>query len=318
MIVASKEPRFDFLGRTRLFVGLSAVVVAGGSALVTARGIPYGVEFSGGTQMVAQFQSEPDIERVRAALQPVAPGSVIQSYGSPAANRVLIRMAGAGDHELESDARAALRALAAAYSNNPVKDSSTEIVGPVAGTELRALAVRLTAIGLACQFLYIGLRFKGMIWGAGATVAVLHDVLVTLALLVACGYEITLNVIAALLTLVGYSVNDTIVIFDRARELIPQAPKAPMARIMNEALNQTLGRTLISNGTTFLAVLGLFLFGGEPLRGFAFCMVVGVLAGTYSTIYIASPIVVWWRMAHPRGRGPGHRAGHAEEASNAP
>jgi preprotein translocase subunit SecF len=318
MIDASKEPRFDFLRRTRLFVGLSAVVVIGGSALVAVRGIPYGVEFSGGTQMVAQFQSEPDVERVRAALQSVAPGSIIQTYGGQAANRVLIRMAVAGGQELESDARDALRAIAAAYRDNPVIDSSTEIVGPVAGAELRAMAVRLTAIGLACQFLYIGLRFKGMIWGTGATVAVLHDVLVTLAFLVACGYEITLNVIAALLTLVGYSVNDTIVIFDRARELIPQAPRAPMARIMNEALNQTLGRTLISNGTTFLTVFGLFLFGGEALKGFAFCMVVGVLAGTYSTIYIASPIVVWWRTAHPRGHGPGSRAGRAKEAGNAP
>jgi preprotein translocase subunit SecF len=120
-------------------------------------------------------------------------------------------------------------------------------------------------------------------------------VLVTLAFLAFFKYEITLNIIAALLTLVGYSVNDTIVIFDRARENLKTKKKDPLSKILNDSLNQTLTRTLISNGTTFLAVLGLFLFGGEVLRGFGFTMVIGILVGTYSTIYIASPIVVWWQ-----------------------
>jgi preprotein translocase subunit SecF len=163
----------------------------------------------------------------------------------------------------------------------------------VVGAELRRRAIQLTAWGLLFQLIYIGWRFKGPKWGAAATVAVLHDVLVTLALLAFVGYDITLNVIAALLTLVGYSVNDTIVIFDRARENLRQKRKDPLRKILNDSVNQTLTRTLISNGTTFLAVLGLYLFGGEVLRGFGFAMTVGIVVGTYSTIYIASPLVVW-------------------------
>jgi preprotein translocase subunit SecF len=183
-------------------------------------------------------------------------------------------------------------------------ETSSEIVGPIVGAELRRKAIQLTVLGLLFQLIYIGIRFKGAVWGAGATVAVLHDVLVTLAVLAFFRYEITLNVIAALLTLVGYSVNDTIVIFDRAREILRHNRKDPLRKILNDSVNQTLTRTLISNGTTFLSVLGLFLFGGEVLRGFGFTMVVGVLVGTYSTIYIASPLVAWWsgrRKSSPPG-----------------
>jgi preprotein translocase subunit SecF len=173
-------------------------------------------------------------------------------------------------------------------------ESSTEIVGPIVGAELRRKAIQLTIFGLLFQLIYIAFRFGGAVWGAAATIAVFHDVLITVGLLALFKYEITLNVIAALLTLVGYSVNDTIVIFDRVRENLKQRRKEPMAKLINDSVNQTLSRTLISSGTTFLTVLGLFLFGGEVLRGFGFTMVVGIIIGTYSTIYIAAPIVVWW------------------------
>jgi preprotein translocase subunit SecF len=146
------------------------------------------------------------------------------------------------------------------------------------------------------------------VWGFAATVAVFHDVLITLGLLDIFGYEITLNVIAALLTLVGYSVNDTIVIFDRVRENLKHRRKEPLAKIINDSVNQTLSRTLISSGTTFLTVLGLYLFGGEVLRGFGFTMVVGIIIGTYSTIYIAAPIVVWWDQYRRKQRAPAARA----------
>ena len=170
------------------------------------------------------------------------------------------------------------------------------------GAELRRKAIQLTIFGLLFQLLYIGFRFGGAAWGFAATVAVFHDVLVTLGLLAIFRYEITLNVIAALLTLVGYSVNDTIVIFDRVRENLKQRRKDPLPKIINDSVNQTLSRTLISNGTTFLTVLGLFLFGGEVLRGFGFTMVVGIIVGTYSTIFIACPIVVWWESFRKKQR----------------
>ena len=206
-----------------------------------------------------------------------------------------MRIAAADESALDQAANNAKAAIAAQYPENRILESSSEIVGPTVGADLRQKAIQLTVWGLVFQLLYITWRFGGAIWGAAATIAVFHDVLVTLAILAVCKYEITLNIIAALLTLVGYSVNDTIVIFDRARENLKTKKKDSLAKILNDSLNQTLTRTLISNGTTFLAVLGLFLFGGEVLRGFGFTMVVGILVGTYSTIYIASPIVVWWQ-----------------------
>lgn len=308
-----KNPNFDFLGKTRYFVGLSlALVLAGVGYMLTknvylgkdARG--YGVEFSGGTQLIAKFQSTPEIDRVRSAVTAVAPGAVIQTFGDARTNQVLIRVSGVEADHLDATANRVRRSLSANYSQNPVVEASSELVGPVVGAELRRKAIQLTVLGLLFQLVYIGFRFKGAVWGAAATVAVLHDVLVTLAFLAFFGYEITLNVIAALLTLVGYSVNDTIVIFDRAREILRHNRKDPLRKVLNDALNQTLTRTLISNGTTFLAVLGLFLFGGEVLRGFGFTMVVGIVVGTYSTVYIASPIVAWWtgRTSRPTATAP--------------
>ena len=296
-----KNPHFDFLGKARYFILASILLIAAGLAFIASRGIHYGVEFSGGTQLIVKFQTAPQVERIRSAVDAVAPGSVIQSYGDASANRVLIRVGTTGEGEdLDAPARRVLDALRASYGENPIVESNSEIVGPVVGAELRRKAVQLTVLGLLFQLIYIGFRFKGAVWGAAATVAVFHDVLVTLGLLAFFRYEITLNVIAALLTLVGYSVNDTIVIFDRAREILRHNRKDPLRKILNDSVNLTLTRTLISNGTTFLSVLALYLFGGEVLRGFGFTMVIGILVGTYSTIYIASPLVAWW--SNRRGR----------------
>lgn len=291
-----KNPNFDFLGKAKFFLTLSLVLVLASVGLVASGRLRYGVEFSGGTQLIARFQSAPAYDRVRAAIEGVAPGAVVQGYDVPSHNQVLVRVGQheGADAELSAKADAVLRALAESYPENRVLESSSEIVGPIVGAELRRKAVQLTVLGLLFQLLYIGWRFGGAVWGAAATIAVFHDVLITLGLIALFGYEITLNVIAALLTLVGYSVNDTIVIFDRVRENLRQRRKDPLMKILNDSVNQTLTRTLISNGTTFLAVLGLYLFGGEVLKGFGFAMVVGIVIGTYSTIYIASPVVLWW------------------------
>jgi preprotein translocase subunit SecF len=294
-----KNPNFDFLGKTRFFVTLSILFIAGGVATMLTRGINSGVEFSGGTQIVAQFRSAPQIDRIREAIDKVAPGSVIQTYGEAAGRKVLIRSgeerAGqAREEELDALARTVLKSLSENYSQNPVTESSSEIVGPIVGAELRQKAIQLTVLGLLFQLLYIWWRFRGFVWGTAAALAAFHDVLICVGFLAFFNYEITLNVIAALLTLVGYSVNDTIVIFDRARENLRQRRKEPLVKVLNDSVNQTLTRTVISSGTTFLSVLGLWLLGGDVLRAFGFTMVVGILVGTYSTVFIAIPLVVWW------------------------
>src|SRR5262245_30503026 len=300
-----KNPNFDFLGKAKYFVALSVFFILSGLAWMWTKGIHYGVEFSGGTQLILQFQNPPEIDKIRDAVSKLDPGAVIQTYSDPAANKVLVRVSGeVPESELDLSARKVLQSIAETYPTNPVTESSSEIVGPVVGAELRQKAILLTVLGLLFQLIYMAIRFKGGIWGVAASVAALHDVLICLGFLTFARFEITLNVIAALLTLVGYSVNDTIVVFDRVRENLRQRRKDTLAKIINDSVNQTLTRTLISNGTTFLSVLGLFLFGGEVLRGFGFTMVVGVLVGTYSTIFIAAPLVVWWNDLRQKSQKP--------------
>jgi preprotein translocase subunit SecF len=290
-----KNPKFDFLGRAKYFIVLSLLLIAGSIAAVVAGQLHYGVEFSGGTQLILHFQNPPNVDRIRDAVSRVSPGSVIQTYGEASQNKVLVRISQeAPESDLDAPARAVREALASSYGQNTVLESSSEIVGPIVGAELRQKAILLTVLGLLFQLIYIAARFRGGIWGAAATIAALHDVIIAVGFLALFRFEVTLNVIAALLTLVGYSVNDTIVIFDRVRENLQQRRKDPLRQILNDSLNQTLTRTIISNGTTFLAVLGLFLFGGEVLRGFGFAMVVGIVVGTYSTLFIAAPLVDWW------------------------
>jgi preprotein translocase subunit SecF len=290
-----KNPNFDFFGKTKFFVALSVLVLTAGVVKMSHHGgIRYGVEFSGGTDLVLHFASLPHVDRVRQAVEPVAPGATIQIFDDPTKNQVLVRIASTDEKDLSAPVHRVLNALHSVYGENELKGYSSETVGPVVGAELRRKAIQLTVLGLLFQLVYIAVRFKGGVWGAGAAIAGLHDILITLAFLTFFHYEITLNVIAALLTLVGYSVYDTIVVFDRARENLKQRRKDTLTQILNASVNQTLSRTVISNGLTFLSVFCLFLFGGEVLRGFAFAMVVGILVGTYSTIYIASPIVLAW------------------------
>jgi preprotein translocase subunit SecF len=301
-----KNPNYDFLKSAGLMVGISTLIALVGVFFVVTGRLQYGIEFSQGAQIIARFKDTPDVDHVRKAIDKQSPGASIQTYGEPKNNQLLIRIpSGAtSDEDLAKPVDATLKALADNYTENPVLDKSAEIVGPVVGADLRRKAVQLTIFGLVFQLIYIGWRFKGPVWGSAATIAVFHDVLITLVFLVIFHHEITLNVIAALLTLVGYSVNDTIVVFDRVRENLRQRRKDPLAKVLNDSINQTLSRTVISSGTTFLTVLGLLAFGGEVLRGFAFTMVVGIVVGTYSSIYIASPIVLWWQQfAGKGGRG---------------
>jgi preprotein translocase subunit SecF len=303
-----KNPHYDFLGKTRYFVTLSIVFITAGMLTIRTRGIRYGVEFSGGTSLIVRFTAPPQTDRVREAVDKETTGAVVQTYGEAGSNQMLIRIAGVNEAELDTHARKVIESLDKAYSENKVLESSSEIVGPIVGQELRQKAIQLTAWGLLFQLIYIWFRFKGFIWGTAASLAALHDVLICVGFLAFFNYEITLNVIAALLTLVGYSVNDTIVIFDRVRENLRQRRKDPLAKVLNDSINQTLTRTLIANGVTFLAVFGLYLFGGEVLRAFGFAMVVGVLVGTYSTIFIATPLVLWWSGVSQRRRSSTARA----------
>jgi preprotein translocase subunit SecF len=215
--------------------------------------------------------------------------------------------------KVEGATPAVLSALKDTYSLAPFTIRNVEIVGPKVGGELRNQAIRVTLYALAGMLLYIAFRFK-WVYGAAAVIAVFHDVLITLGLFKIFGFEISLTVIAALLTLVGYSMNDTIVIFDRIRENSRLLRKEPFADIVNKSINQTLSRTILTSGLTFLTVLVLFLMGGQVLRAFAFALVVGIVVGTYSSFGIAAPLVVAWT----KWRGQGVAVGTGTAAGNRP
>jgi len=178
--------------------------------------------------------------------------------------------------------------------------TNTKIVGPKVGSDLRRQALYVTLAGLGAMLIYIWFRFE-LIYGVAAVVATFHDVIITLGFFSLLNKEISLTVIAALLTLVGYSMNDTIVVFDRIRENVHATKRTEFSKLVDHSINQTLSRTILTSGLTFLAVLSLFLFGGEVIHGFAFCLVVGVIIGTYSSIFIASPIVVYFYQRLTKG-----------------
>jgi preprotein translocase subunit SecF len=205
---------------------------------------------------------------------------------------------------------AVLASLSDGYSLGNFAIRDVEIVGPKVGAQLRRQAVLATLYALAGMLVYIAFRFE-WVYGAAAVIAVFHDVLITLGFFSLFRYEISLTVIAALLTLVGYSMNDTIVIFDRVRENLRLMRREPFPEIVNRSINQTLSRTILTSGLTFLTVLVLYLMGGEVLRSFSFAMVVGVVVGTYSSFGIAAPIVVVWNKYHGQGVAAG--AGSAAE-----
>jgi preprotein translocase subunit SecF len=259
-------------------------------------GLQLGVDFEGGTIVIAQFDQVPPLERIRETLAANMPGggdAVVQQYGDPANRTVLVRVRQTGAEtgtDLSREAEAVMAALQKGGFGN-VSQQGTEIVGPVVGEQLKRQGIYATVLALAGILGYIAFRFQ-FSFAFGAVAATLHDLLVCLAFLSFFKYDITLNVIAGLLTITGYSVNDTIVIFDRVRENMRAMRRDNLSHIVNVAVNQTLGRTIITAGTTLLSVVALYLFGGEVLEGFAFTMLVGIISGTYSTVFIASSIAI--------------------------
>jgi preprotein translocase subunit SecF len=300
-----KNPNYNFVRWRWHALALSLVVILAGAALIAKRGgLQLGVEFSGGTVVVLKFDQPADVGRVREALRSMPGGTgddaIVQYYGEPAENRVMIRVAAVGAESggaLSEAASAIERSVKAANVGSFVIDR-TEIVGPIVGDQLKKQGTMATILALCGILLYIALRFQ-FSFALGAVAATVHDLLVTLAFLTFFGYDITLNVIAAILTITGYSVNDTIVVFDRVRENMRAMRRDNLEHIVNVAVNQTLARTIITAGTTLLAVTSLFLFGGEVLRGMAFTLIVGIISGTYSTVFIAAAVAIMWQRGRP-------------------
>ena len=300
---------FDFLRWRWQAIALSWIVILAGLAVIVTKGIPRGIEFAGGTAVISQFDQPVSIQQVRSALDKTFGGQnvVVQTYGDPSLRQVMVRVPEVGAEagaSLSSAAQKVEQALKDANLGN-VQTVGTEVVGPAVGQELTSKGIWATVLSLGGILLYISFRYQ-LSFAVGAVVATLHDLLVTAAFLAFFQYDITLNVIAAILTVTGYSTNDTIVIFDRVRENLRGMRRDSLHHVVNVALNQTLGRTVITAGTALLSAIALFLFGGEVLRGFAFTMIVGIITGTYSSVFVAAAIVTFWR-----GNAPTRAAAHA-------
>jgi preprotein translocase subunit SecF len=292
-----KDTNYDFLRWRWHAIALSTLVIVAGIALIATRGLKLGVEFAGGTVVIERFDQPVSIQQVRAALeQKFGQNLSIQEFGDPSQRQVMIRVPQVGAEagaSLGTTADAIEAALKEANLGNFTR-LGTEIVGPAVGRELTTKGIWATVLSLAGILAYISFRFQ-LSFATGAVVATIHDLLVTFAFLAFFGYDLTLNVIAALLTITGFSTNDTIVIFDRVRENLRGMRRDSLDTVINVAINQTLGRTIITSGTALLSALALFFFGGDVLHGFAFTMVVGIITGTYSTVFIAAAIVSFWR-----------------------
>ena len=307
--------KVDWLSKRRILVGLSVFLMLAGLASAIGRELVpggtgafnLGVDFRGGTLVTVDFKQRPSPEDIRAALAKSGLGDSIIQPALDKDNQVLIKVARQGNEE-EAQTQAQVdvgqtkvkETLSAFGRGGKLSDGAdweivgTDAVGAVAGNQLRNQAVTVTLLALVGILLYIAFRFEWT-YGAAAVITVFHDVLVTLGFFSIFQWEVNLTVVAALLTLVGFSVNDTIVTFDRVRENLRLHRRTSLYDITNEAINQTLSRTIITSGLVFLSVVAMVIFGGEVLRPFSLALVIGIVMGTYSTIAISNPIMVWWQ-----------------------
>lgn len=301
-----KNPNYNFIRWRWHALALSWIIILAGVAVMWTKGIPLGIDFKGGTLIILKFDRPVAEDQVRTALDRLPGDKVVQKYGPAAANEILVRLPQSIQQEegtlLEQDVQAAEDAIKQANLGN-FERINTEVVGPIVGAQLQRKGVLATLFSLLGITVYIAFRFRPS-FALGAVIATLHDIFVMLAFLTFFNYELSLNVVAAILSFTGYSVNDTIVIFDRVRENFRTMRRDALEQVVNTGVNQTLGRTIITSGTTLLAVLSLFLFGGEVLKGFAFTMLVGVITGTYSSVFIAAPIAIMLSRKREKARAP--------------
>jgi len=280
------ETKIDFIGKRKICYVISAVVIIAGLAIFISRGDRnYGVDFSGGTLQQLVFERPVKVDNIRSALKDIGLGNAsLQQYGNP--KEIIIRT----QEDVTSKTSALFRDK---FRDNPFQVLKVETVGPAVGKNLRFSAALSLILGLLGILIYVMFRFN-LKYGIAGVVALLHDVLVAVGALALMHRQFDLTIVAALLTIAGYSINDTIVIFDRIRENLRLVKKGSFEEIVNLSVNQTLGRTILTTGVTMLVVVALLLFGGEVLNNFAFCLFVGFISGVYSTVYIASPLIISW------------------------
>jgi preprotein translocase SecF subunit len=309
LIVIHRVPRIDFMRWHKLGLVFSVLLTAATIALFFINGLNYGIDFVGGTLIEAKTQGPADLATMRSKLDSLNLGEAsLQQFGSP--DDVLIRL----PQQPGGDA-AQMKAIQAARDvlGPGVEYRRVEVVGPSVGSELIQAGVLATVLALGAILIYVWFRFEWQ-FGVGATIATLHDVITTVGLFAIFQLEFNLTTLAAILTIAGYSINDTVVIYDRVRESMQKHRSMTFRDLINLALNETLSRTILTVATTTLAVLSLLFLGGQVLRGFSIAMLWGIIIGTYSSLFIAGPIIYY---VQPNRRAIAKRAGEDRPTSGA-
>jgi preprotein translocase SecF subunit len=289
------KTNFNFVGAMKFNFTLSGTLVLASIVLLIAHGGPrYSIDFTGGSVLQVRFAPAPGVSEVRRAIEKDYSGAQVTEFGAP--DEFLITVpaaANASGLEAADVAKRLVGDLRSTFPNTQVEVRRTESVGPKVGSELRTAAVNSVVVGLCLIAVYVWFRFVFR-YGIAAILALFHDVMLTLGIFSLLNLEVSLQIIAALLTIVGYSINDTIVVFDRIRENMKLRRKESYREVINRSINETLSRTILTSLTTFTVAVVLWAMGGPVIRDFAFAMSFGVFVGTYSSIFIASPLLVWW------------------------
>jgi len=285
----NRKTNIDFMSRSRIALIFSSILIVAAVISLSTRGLNFGLDFTGGTLIEVGYPIAPDTNEVRKNLENAGFDSIVQTFG--AANDIVVRIPPTGVEE--SSAELSTRVLAALSQGveGEIEMRRVEFVGPQVGDELAEQGILAVIYAMVGVFLYVMFRFQWR-FSVGAVAALFHDIMITMGVLSFVRIEFDLTVVAAILAVVGYSLNDTIVLFDRIRENFPRYRKRQPIEVVNTSINETLSRTLMTSTTTLMVLFALFYFGGEIIHGFAFTLITGVVIGTYSSIYVASTVLL--------------------------
>lgn len=281
---------FNFMGRSKIAIAISIILVFSSYALLATKGLNYGIDFAGGTIVQVKYKDAAPIDNMREQLKvnPLFDGASITEFGSP--EEVVIRMktsSGSVGQDIGDITREALK------GSGDFEIRRVDIVGPKVGSELREKGIMSLVLAILGILIYVAFRFEWR-FAVASVVALVHDVSISLGAITLVGLDVNLDVLAAILTILGYSLNDTIIVFDRIREGVVESKESDLSSVINDSITRTLSRTTLTSLTTFFVVLTLFAFGGEIIHAFSFTLLVGVVVGTYSSIFVASPILLWF------------------------
>jgi len=285
---------FDFVGKMKLAVGISlAMIVISIASVIWHGGLNFGIDFAGGTLVQLKFQKATSADQIRDAFKSIGLQNVIiQSFGL---NEVVVRIGETGAQDLSQKIDESLKAV---LGQGAYEVRRVEVVGPKVGADLTRKAILAIVFSCIGMLIYIAWRFE-FGYAVGGILALVHDTIITIGAMSLLDKEFDLNIVAALLTVIGYSINDTIVIFDRIRENSRKNSKQPLAQVINDSINQTFSRTILTSFTVLMVLLVLFFFGGPVIHDFTFALLVGCMVGVYSTVYMASAIVLVWERFRP-------------------